>query len=177
MTAQCRNLRFRFLVADHRSENIGTVCHLFDRALGFAFLGRNRFSVAWVGRSSDHHGERKLHTAVPMGLAAFFFTLSALAGTPFPVAMLWLCATGAVLFAWAPSFWVLPTLALGESAAAASFGLINLVGNLGGFVGPSMVGYLLSSNRSHTATTGFLAASFVIGAAMILAVRTRRIGV
>lgn len=134
-------------------------------------------SVALVGRSSDLHGERKWHTAVPMGLAALFFTLSAVAGTPFPVAMLWLCATGAVIFAWAPSFWVLPTLTLGESAAAASFGLINLVGNLGGLVGPSVVGYLLSRNRSHTATTGFLAASFVVGAAMILVVRTRRIEV
>jgi len=130
-------------------------------------------SVVWLGRSSDLRGEHKWHTAVPLGLAALFFTLSAPAETPFLVAMLWLCATGAVLFAWAPSFWVLPTLTLGESAAAASLGLINSVGNLGGFVGPSVVGYLMSRSSSHTVTTGFLALSFVMGAAMVLAVRTR----
>jgi sugar phosphate permease len=134
-------------------------------------------SVALAGRSSDLRGERKWHTAVPLGLAGLFFTLSSLAGTPFSVVMLWLCATGAVLFAWTPSFWILPTLTLGESAVAASFGLINCVGNFGGFVGPSVVGYLLSSSHSHTVTTGFLGGSFVMGAALILAVRIQQVKV
>lgn len=57
-------------------------------------------SVVLVGRSSDLRGERKWHTAVPLGLAGLFFPLSAFAQTPFSVVMLWLCATGAVLFAW-----------------------------------------------------------------------------
>jgi ACS family tartrate transporter-like MFS transporter len=134
-------------------------------------------SVVWAGRSSDLRGERKWHTAVPMALAGIFFSLSALAETPFPVVMLWLCATGAVLFAWVPSFWALPTLTLDESAAAASFGLFNSVGNLGGFVGPSVVGYLLSRNASPTLTTGLLGGSFVIGAALILAVRIQQVKV
>ena len=127
-------------------------------------------SVIWVGRSSDLRGERRWHTAIPLALAGVFFPLSALAGTPFPVVMLWLCATGAVLFAWVPSFWVLPSLTLDESAAAASFGLINSVGNIGGFVGPSVVGYLLSRSTSQAVTTGILGGSFVIAALLILAV-------
>lgn len=134
-------------------------------------------SVVLAGRSSDRRGERRWHTAIPLGLAALFFTLSGLAGNTFPIVMLWLCATGAVLFAWVPSFWVLPTLTLGESAAAAAFGLINSVGNLGGFVGPSVVGYLLSESSSQTATTGFLAGSFVVSAALVLAVRIQRVNV
>jgi MFS transporter, ACS family, tartrate transporter len=132
-------------------------------------------SVVLVGRSSDLRGERKWHTAVPLGLTGLFFSLSTFAETPFPVVMLWLCATGAVLFAWAPSFWVLPTLTLGESAAAASFGLINSVGNLGGFIGPSLLGYLLSRSTSHALTSGFPAASFVIGAILIVAVRIQQV--
>jgi MFS transporter, ACS family, tartrate transporter len=127
-------------------------------------------SVIWAGRSSDLRAERRWHTAIPLALAGLFFPLSAL-GTSFPVVMLWLCATGAVLFAWVPSFWVLPTLTLDESAAAASFGLINSVGNLGGFVGPSVVGYLLSRNTSPALTTGLLGGSFVIAAVLVLAVR------
>jgi ACS family tartrate transporter-like MFS transporter len=129
-------------------------------------------TVVIVGRSSDLRSERKWHTSIPLAMAGLFFMFSALSKTPFPAVMFWLCATGAVLFAWTSSFWVLPTLTLGESAAAASFGLINSVGNLGGFVGPSVVGYLLSRNRSHTVTTEFLAASFVVSALLVLAVRT-----
>ena len=37
------------------------------------------------------------------------------------------------LKAYLPAFWSLPTLFLTESAAAGSIGLINSVGNLGGF--------------------------------------------
>jgi MFS transporter, ACS family, tartrate transporter len=134
-------------------------------------------SVVLVGRSSDLRGERRWHTAVPLGLAGIFFALSCVAGLSFPIAMFWLCATGAVLFAWTPSFWVLPTLSLGESAAAASIGLINSLGNLGGFVGPSVVGYLLSKTNSHTMTNVFLAGSFIMAAVLILAAPRQRMEV
>jgi ACS family tartrate transporter-like MFS transporter len=49
-----------------------------------------------------------------------------------------------------PAFWVLPTLLTGEMAAAASIGMINSVGNLGGFVGPWVIGALLSRGWSHS---------------------------
>ena len=45
-----------------------------------------------------------------------------------------------------PAFWALPSLILTESAAAGSIGLINSVGNLGGFVGPSLLGELKDTN-------------------------------
>ena len=117
------------------------------------------------------------HPLRTLGLAGIFFALSSVAGLSFPIVMLWLCATGAMLFAWTPSFWVLPTLALGESAAAASFGLINSVGNLGGFVGPSVVGYLLSRTNSHRMTNVFLAGSFIMGAVLILAAPRQQVKV
>ncbi len=46
------------------------------------------------------------------------------------------------LKAYLPAFWTLPTLFLTEAAAAGSIGLINSVGNLGGFVGPFALGYI-----------------------------------
>ena len=51
-----------------------------------------------------------------------------------------LAATG--LKAYLPAFWTLPSLFLTEAAAAGSIGLINSVGNLGGFVGPKAMGWL-----------------------------------
>ena len=60
-------------------------------------------------------------------------------------------------------FWAMPTEILCESAAAASFGLINSIGQIGGLVGP----YAVSSLNQRT---GSLGASFLfIGATYLLA--------
>src|SRR5262249_40528362 len=72
-------------------------------------------SVWYMGRSSDRRRERKFHTAIPLILAGGFFILTTLPGQVFPLTMTWLCLTGFMLWAWAPSFWVLPTMTLGES--------------------------------------------------------------
>jgi nitrate/nitrite transporter NarK len=130
-------------------------------------------TVLISGRDSDRTGERRLHASVPLILAGAFFSLSTLPGQPFPLVMLWLTLTGAAGYAFPPPFWVLPTLTLGESAAAASIGLINSIGNLGGFFGPSIVGYLLSRNYSYGLAMTFLASCYLSGGLLILAIRIR----
>jgi nitrate/nitrite transporter NarK len=126
-----------------------------------------------VGRSSDHMGEQRLHCAVPLLIGAVSFALAGQPGQAFPVVMLWLCLTGAATMAWPPPFWVLPTATLGESAAAASVGLINSIGNLGGFIGPSVVGFLLSQGYAMTTAILFLSSCYVVACALILSVRVR----
>ena len=128
-------------------------------------------SVLLVGRSSDRTGERRFHASIPLLFAGAFFALSTVQKQPFPAVMMWLTLTGLAGYAFPPPFWVLPTLTLGESAAAASVGLINSIGNLGGFFGPSIVGYLLSRNYSYGFAMIFLACSYVTGGLLILAVR------
>src|SRR5207245_2777287 len=49
---------------------------------------------------------------------------------------------GACFYGFQPCFWAVPTLFLSESAAAASIGLINSVGELGGFDGRFVIGYV-----------------------------------
>jgi nitrate/nitrite transporter NarK len=70
-------------------------------------------------------------------------------------------------------FWAVPTLFLTESAAAASIGFINAVGNLGGFVGPMVMGYLV--NKTHSFSTGllYLVASLIASGLLMLAVGRR----
>ena len=130
-------------------------------------------SVFFMGRSSDRTGERKLHTAIPMALAGLFLALSTLPNQPFPLVMLWLSLVGAAAYGWNPCFWVLPTLVLGESAAAASIGLINSVGNLGGFIGPSVLGLVAVRSNSFSLAVGFLSLCYLTGAALVLASGTR----
>jgi MFS transporter, ACS family, tartrate transporter len=128
-------------------------------------------AVRYMGKSSDRNRERRLHTAIPLLLAGVFLGMTTVAGQAFSVTMLWLSLTGMMLWAWAPSFWVLPTLTLSESAAAASIGLINSVGNLGGFFGPWTVGALLSRGHSYSLVISILCAAFVCAAALTLCVR------
>jgi ACS family tartrate transporter-like MFS transporter len=127
--------------------------------------------IWFMGRSSDRRRERKLHTAVPLILAGIFFGLTTIPGQPFALTMTWLCLTALMMWAWAPSFWVLPTVTLGESAAAASVGFINSIGNLGGFFGPTIVGALLTANHSYSFAVVFLCAAFWAAAALILSLK------
>lgn len=69
-------------------------------------------------------------------------------------------------FAGFPNFWSLPTTFLTGSAAAASVGLINSFGNLGGFAGPYMVGYVTENGGGYRGAFLFLASSAVLGAAL-----------
>ena len=124
-----------------------------------------------VSRSSDRTGERKIHACIPMLWAASALLLSTIPGQPFPLVMVWLSLIGAGCFSWNPPFWQIPTLTLGESAAAASIGLINSVGNLGGFVGPSVMGYVLSRGGGYPTVAIILACSYLTSAALIASLR------
>ena len=149
------------------SVTLSTVCS----ALPFAFA---MVTIPLAGRSSDKTGKRKLHTIIPLVLAAGFFMLSAIPGLPFPAVLLLLCLTGAAAFSWGVSFWVIPGLILGESAAAASVGFINMVNSVGSFIGPTVTGYLLSSNFTHREVVTFLSSCFLISAALVAAVRPKQ---
>ena len=70
--------------------------------------------------------------------------------------------------AYMPAFWALPNLLLTESAAAGSIGLINSVGNLGGFVGPFVLGYVESQTNSFVPGLMYLSVSMIISATIVL---------
>jgi ACS family tartrate transporter-like MFS transporter len=127
------------------------------------------------GRSSDRTGERRWHCAVPLFAGAAFFAMSAaIPGQPFAVIMIWLSLTAATTLAWPPPFWVLPTATLGTSAAAASIGLINACGNMGGFFGPIIVGTVLSFRYPMSLAIVLLSSFYIVAAVLILAVRIPR---
>jgi ACS family tartrate transporter-like MFS transporter len=99
--------------------------------------------MLFVGRASDRTGRPKLHACIPLLCGGVFFALSTFAGQPAWMVFAWVCLTGASgVFGWMPGFWALPTSISAGPARAASVGLINSVGNLGGFVGPAVIGYL-----------------------------------
>ena len=128
-----------------------------------------------VGWSSDRTGERKWHSAIPMFIAGAGLLLSAITQSNLPLAMAMFCVAAAGLYSFFPAFWALPTTFLAGSAAAASIGLINSIGNLGGFVGPYVVGYLNNRTNSFFGGMTYLSSSAILaGVLMLTSRKTRR---
>jgi MFS transporter, ACS family, tartrate transporter len=127
-----------------------------------------------VGWSSDRTGERRLHGSIPIyvGAAALAGTLVIPASFSFTarlamaVALFTLALMG--LKSYMPAFWALPNLILSESAAAGSIGLINSLGNLGGFLGPSVLGFVETRTHSFVPGLMYLCVSMAISATIII---------
>ncbi len=122
---------------------------------------------------SDNKAERRLHTISPLIVAGLMYCLVILASRDSRLAMLFLLFGAGVLYAFLPVFWAIPTMILCESAAAATLGLINSIGQLGGFVGPYLIGILNDRTHSLTASFTFIALSYVAAASLILCLKSR----
>jgi MFS transporter, ACS family, tartrate transporter len=128
----------------------------------------------WNGWHSDKAGERRWHAAAPMFLSGLALLLAVIFGSNTWVAVGLFTLVGAAYFAFHPCFWAVPSTFLSESAAAASIGLINSLGNLGGFVGPLMMGYLVTRTRSFTAGLLYLVGSLCLSGFLMLGVGAAR---
>jgi ACS family tartrate transporter-like MFS transporter len=124
-----------------------------------------------VGWSSDRTRERRWHTALSLLAVSTGLCLSAVFAENVVLAVAFFCVAGAGLYGYLPGFWAIPAAFLTESAAAASIGLINSVGNLGGFVGPYVVGYLNNKTGSFYAPVIYLSCSALVAAILILTVK------
>lgn len=124
-----------------------------------------------VGWSSDRTGERRWHgflSLVAVSLGLFLSALFLEQNVAFTLGAF--CLVGAGLYSLMPIFWTFPTMFLTEAAAAACIGLINSIGNLGGFVGPFIVGYLNNTTGSFYSPIIYLAISALAGAILILSI-------
>ncbi|MHB1560874.1 MAG: MFS transporter [Isosphaeraceae bacterium] len=128
-----------------------------------------------VGWSSDRTGERRLHASIPIYIGAVALagalmipaSLSYGARLAMAVALFTVALAG--LKSYMPAFWALPSLILTEAAAAGSVGLINSVGNLGGFLGPSILGSVQTWKHSYVPGLIYLCFSMAVSATIILA--------
>ena len=100
------------------------------------------------GWHSDRTNERRWHTSGALVLSGCSLMFALFVGPHFWIQIVLLFFSLAFIHAYQPTFWALPTSLLGESAAAACIGLINCIGGLGGFVGPYIMGYLVTRTGS-----------------------------
>jgi ACS family tartrate transporter-like MFS transporter len=133
--------------------------------------------TAVIGLSSDRTGERRVHTMVPMLMAALGMTIGVASHAP-ALGLVALALVGAGIYGFMPAFWPMPRWFLSGAAGAAAVGLINSVGCLGGFVGPFLVGRLKSPTAGYAPGLAVLGATATFAALMVFLVRRpRRIAV
>jgi len=123
-----------------------------------------------VGWSSDRRNERRWHTALALLTVSGGLFLSTLVSGNIYLTILAFSIAAAGLYSYLPVFWSLPAMFLTEAAAAACVGMINSVGNLGGFVGPYLVGYLSKTTGSFHVGIIYLSLSALAATLLILAV-------
>lgn len=125
--------------------------------------------VLW-GRHSDATGERSWHIAASALFGAVALFASGLVSNPvYAFAALSFAAVG--IYSGLPSFWALVGKGLKGPAAAGTIAVINSIGNLGGFFGPSLIG--MAKERTGTYTSSLLLIAIFLVAASVLVVWMR----
>ena len=143
--------------------------------LEIGFLGALPYVVACVAamlwaRRSDRTGERKFHSVIPMLVACLGFVLTSFTASP-TFALLTMTLTAIGVMSFPGVFYVLPGLYLTGPAAAGGIAMVTTFGNLGGFVGPYVVGLLLARFHDFRWAMIALALFAAAGAAGILLLR------
>jgi MFS transporter, ACS family, tartrate transporter len=122
--------------------------------------------ILW-SRHSDRTGERTWHVVLACLLAAVGLFYCGLAGSLVGV-VLALVLVNIGVSASKPPLWAMPGKFLDGAAAAAGIATINALGNLGGFVGPAMLGLLKGWTGSFSGGLYFTAALLLLSALLTL---------
>ena len=118
--------------------------------------------IAW-GWSSDRNKERRWHLIVASTLGAVGLAFAGWSGASY-WALLGMSAATVGIYGSRAAFWPMPSIFLTGTAAAGAIALINATGNLGGYFGPFIVGWIKDSTKSFEAGLYFLAACSLMAA-------------
>jgi MFS transporter, ACS family, tartrate transporter len=141
----------------------------FINAIPYLAAGIGMFLV---GYNSDRTGDRRIHVAVAAAVSAVGFFFSA--GLHNPVmAMVALTIAFVGLKSTVGPFWALGTTFLSGTAAAGGIAFINSVGNLGGFVGPTLVGIIKDKTGNNELALWILGGALLLMGILILFIREK----
>ncbi|MET0962417.1 MAG: MFS transporter [Noviherbaspirillum sp.] len=121
-----------------------------------------------IAKSADRTRERRWHFAIASALGGLGLFISTIYGSNVVIALAALSLGTAGLLATMPVFWTYPSAILSGTAAAAGIALINSVGNLAGFVSPSIIGFMKDITQSTNAGMYVVSAALVLGAGLAM---------
>jgi len=139
--------------------------------LGVGLITAIPYGVAVIGmvflsHHSDQSGERRLHYVSNVSAGAIGLILSGLFASTPVLAITFLSIGTLGVIGSMPLFWPLPSAFLAGTAAAAGIGIVNSVGNLGGYVGPNIPIWAKSVSSDPSAALYIIAAVLLVGAAL-----------
>jgi ACS family tartrate transporter-like MFS transporter len=151
-----------------RSDLVVTLLAALPYVAGFLTQQLN----AW---HSDRTRERRWHSALPVFLSGTALFMAIESGSSVLLSVCFFTLVCGAYYGFQPAFWAVVTEYLGGSAAAAAIGLINSIGNLGGFVGPLVLPFLETRAKSFSFGLLYLVGSFLLsGVFMLMAHRSTR---
>lgn len=119
------------------------------------------------GWHSDRTGERIGHVAIPLlCLSGALFLAGIFNHHGWVAVLIMILGVGTFMYAHLPAFWPIPSVFLGAAAAASAIGFINMIGNVGGFVGPTL--FAEAAEKKEFARGLFLLAPFPLGSVAII---------
>jgi MFS family permease len=127
------------------------------------------YGVAVIGmillsRHSDKTGERRLHYVLNVTVGAAGLILSGVFASNPLLAIIFLSFGMLGVIGSMPLFWPLPSAFLAGTAAAAGIGIVNSVGNLGGYVGPNIPVWAKHFSADKSAALYIIATILMMGA-------------
>jgi ACS family tartrate transporter-like MFS transporter len=122
------------------------------------------------GYSSDRHHERRRHLITAAIIGGLGFTLAAWLGSSY-WALIGMSIATIGTYGCRPTMWPMPSLYLTGASAAVGIAFINSIGNLGGYVGPMVVGWIKDSTKSFEMAVYFLAACSFMSAIIAFVAR------
>jgi sugar phosphate permease len=125
-----------------------------------------------ISRHSDQGGERRLHVAFALAWGGLLLLSGVLSSHHIPaLSFAFIALVGAGSYGVLGPFWAIPTETLPRSVAGSAMGLINALGNLGGYFGPLAVGYLNQRTGNFLWAFGVLSGAFLAASALSLLLR------
>jgi MFS family permease len=130
----------------------------------------------WFAQLSDRSMNRRRYTALPMlGFAVCFFA-STLFTAQIWLSFAFLVACGLFMQSASGIFWTIPPILFPAEVAGGARGIINALGNLGGFIGPFAVGWLREVFNSYDAGIYFLVVALAAGFLLTLSLPEKTTG-
>jgi len=128
--------------------------------------------MVYIGHSSSKTGEKRLHGAIPLGIATIGLGIGVFIKDP-AINMIFVCLAAIGVFGPFGVWWSYPTTFLSGAAAAGAIGLINSSGNIGGYVGPYLIGIIKDITNSFELSFVILACMVLVSGIMMLTLKKK----
>jgi MFS family permease len=157
-------------------ENARKMSHLLVGILSGIPYIVTAMGMVLLSRHSDRHHERRLHVAFGMAWGgSCMLACILLTGHAPTLGFVAISLVGAGSYGILGPFWAIPTETLPRSVSGSSMGLVNALGNLGGYFGPLAVGFVYHRTGDFRYAFAVLSLALLVGAGLALLLPARAV--